>query len=51
METVLAGLQWDICLIYLDDVIVLGRSFEESSVENQQLPDKWPNESSMRGNG
>jgi hypothetical protein len=22
METVLAGLQWDICLIYLDDVIV-----------------------------
>ena len=23
METVLAGLQWDICLIYLDDVIVL----------------------------
>jgi hypothetical protein len=29
METVLAGLQWDICLIYLDDVIVLGRSFED----------------------
>jgi hypothetical protein len=29
METVLAGLQWDICLIYLDDVIVLGRSLED----------------------
>jgi hypothetical protein len=24
METVLAGLQWNICLIYLDDIIVLG---------------------------
>jgi hypothetical protein len=29
METVLAGMQWDICLIYLDDVIVLVRSFED----------------------
>jgi hypothetical protein len=29
METVLAGLQWDICLIYLDDVIVFGKSFED----------------------
>lgn len=28
METVLSGLQWDICLIYLDDVIVFGSSFE-----------------------
>jgi hypothetical protein len=26
METVLAGLQWDICLIYLDDVIIYGRN-------------------------
>jgi hypothetical protein len=24
METVLAGLQWHICLIYLDDIIVMG---------------------------
>ena len=30
METVLAGLQWDICLIYIDDVIVYGRTFEEA---------------------
>ena len=29
METVLAGLNWQICLIYLDDVIVHGRTFEE----------------------
>jgi len=28
METVLAGLQWEICLIYLDDVIVTGATFE-----------------------
>ena len=33
METVLAGLQWDICLIYLDDIITFGKSFEEA-VEN-----------------
>ena len=29
MEMVLAGLQYQICLIYLDDVIVYGKSFEE----------------------
>ncbi|XP_021369847.1 uncharacterized protein K02A2.6-like [Mizuhopecten yessoensis] len=29
METVLAGLQWNICLIYLDDVIVIGKNFED----------------------
>ena len=28
METVLAGLNWQICLIYLDDIIVIGRTFE-----------------------
>ena len=29
MERVLSGLQWHICLVYLDDVIVVGTSFEE----------------------
>jgi hypothetical protein len=29
METVLAGLQWDKCLVYLDDIIVVGKSFED----------------------
>ena len=29
MDTVLAGLQWDHCLVYLDDIIVVGRTFEE----------------------
>ena len=29
MDMVLAGLQWTNCLVYLDDVIVVGRTFEE----------------------
>ena len=33
MEVVLARLQWDICLIYLDDIITFGKSFDEV-VEN-----------------
>lgn len=28
MESVLAGLQWDICLVYLDDIIVTSKTFE-----------------------
>ena len=31
MELALKGLHWQICLIYLDDVIVMGRTFEEES--------------------
>jgi hypothetical protein len=40
METVLAGLQWNICLIYLDDVIVLGRSFEDMVTNLNQVNDR-----------
>ena len=29
MDLILTGLQWKECLVYLDDVIVLGRSFQE----------------------
>ena len=29
MESVLSGLQWHICLIYLDDIIVAGKTFED----------------------
>ena len=29
MKLVLKGLHWKICLIYLDDVIAMGRTFEE----------------------
>ena len=34
METVLAGLHWQICLIYFDDIIVIGKDFEDM---NQNL--------------
>ncbi|GFU52771.1 retrovirus-related Pol polyprotein from transposon 17.6 [Trichonephila clavipes] len=29
METVLKGLSYKACLVYLDDIIIVGRSFEE----------------------
>ena len=29
MESVLAGLQWDICLVFLDGIIVIGNTFEQ----------------------
>ena len=28
MDMVLAGLLWDVCLVYLDDVIIMGRDFQ-----------------------
>ena len=32
MEKVLMGLQWQKCLVYLDDIIVFGRDFDETLV-------------------
>ena len=29
MDSVLAGLKWDFCMIYLDDVIIFSQSFEQ----------------------
>ena len=29
MDLVLAGIQWSKCLVYLDNIIILGRSFED----------------------
>ena len=29
VEIVLAGLHWEICLVYLDDIIVSGKTFED----------------------
>ena len=29
MDLVLAGLQWTSCLVYLDDVIILGQNFAD----------------------
>ena len=32
MELILCGLQWERCLVYLDDVIVLGKTFEDTYI-------------------
>ena len=37
METVLAGLQYNICLVFLDDIIVYGSSFEEEISRLKQV--------------
>jgi len=37
MEFVLAGLQWQTCLVYLDDVIVYGRDFDEHLERLQEV--------------
>ena len=39
MDCVLAGLQWLSCLVYIDDIIVIGRSFEEHLNHLQQILD------------
>ena len=36
MDLVLAGLQWTNCLVYLDDLLIIGKSFEEH-LQNLQL--------------
>ena len=37
MEMTLQGLQWRTCLIYIDDIIVLGRTFEEHVQRIEQV--------------
>ena len=39
MALVLKGRHWKICLIYLDDVIVIGRTFEEELERLKQVFD------------
>ena len=36
MDTILAGLKWNICLVYLDDIIVFSKTFEDH-VKHLQL--------------
>jgi len=37
MSILLAGIQWHDCLVYLDDIIVLGRKCEEYSEFNEKF--------------
>lgn len=37
MELVLIGLTWKTCLVYLDDVMVMGRDFEEHLKNVQEV--------------
>ena len=37
MDSVLAGLQWSTCLVYLDDIIIMGRTFNEHLANLQQV--------------
>ena len=37
METVLKGKQWKTCLVYLDDVIVFGRTFQECASRLEEV--------------
>ena len=41
MAFVLAGLQWQTCLVYLDDVIVFGRDFEEHLVRLREVFERF----------
>ena len=43
MEAVLAGLQWEICLIYLDDIITIGKTFGEAVENLQQVLERLRN--------
>jgi hypothetical protein len=39
MLNILAGLTWKICLVYLDDIIVFAKTFEEVNCQSP-LPGK-----------
>lgn len=41
MEFVLRGLTWRTCLVYLDDVMVMGRNFEEHLKNLQEVFDRF----------
>ena len=37
MDSVLAGLHWRNCLVYIDDIVVIGKSFDEHLCNLQQV--------------
>ena len=40
MDLVLAGLQWSHCLVYIDDVIIIGENLDEHLIHLQQVFDR-----------
>ena len=40
MDSILAGLQWSRCLVYLDDVIIVGKTFDEHLQNLQAVFDR-----------
>ena len=49
MNFVLAGLQWSSCLVYLDDVIIMGRSFQDH-IKNLALVLEWLQDAGLKLN-
>ena len=43
MERVLGGLQWNICLVYIDDIIIFSRSIDEHLQQLQTVFDRLKN--------
>ena len=37
MDHVLSGLQWSNCLVYIDDIIVMGKTFQEHLKNMEQV--------------
>ena len=40
MELILSGLNYEICMVYLDDIIVFGRTFEEHLTRLREVPNR-----------
>ena len=47
LDPVLSGLQWSNCLVYLDDVIIVGRTFKEH-LQNLQSVFDWLTEAGLK---
>ena len=37
MEYVIAGMQWEICIVYLDDIIIFSRTLDEHLADCKQF--------------
>ena len=40
MDTVLKGLQWQRCLVYLDDIIIFGKTFDDTLQNLRMVMDR-----------